>query len=268
MIQKGAVHEVPNSHPRDGFASTLFLVPKRGGGQSQRVKSILRTPTFQNGGYSHAAGSSQRKRPSGKDWFKRRILYPIPIWKNHQKYLQFLWKDTLLEFTCLPFGLASAPLVLTKILRPVIALLRKHGVQLIISLDDILIMAESVEIAKAHANLAVNLLTRLEWQKSSIKMPQYSYRDKNFLGWGACCEDLNKGGHWSQTKDLLHINCLKLIAGGFALKSFVKDRCHIKVLLLMDNRTSVAYLNKVGTHPHAFSLPWPIKYGSGVSTEV
>lgn len=87
--------------------------------------------------------------------------FTIPIWKNHQKYLQFLWKDTLLEFTCLPFGLASAPLALTKIIRPVVALLHKQGVQLIISLDDILIMAESVEMAKGHANLEVNLLTSL-----------------------------------------------------------------------------------------------------------
>jgi len=40
-------------------------------------------------------------------------------------------------------------------------LLHKQGVQLIISLDDILIMVESVEIAKGHANLEVNLLTSL-----------------------------------------------------------------------------------------------------------
>ena len=43
--------------------------------QSQRAKSILRIPTFQNGWYSHVAGSPQRKRPPGKDRFKRRILY-------------------------------------------------------------------------------------------------------------------------------------------------------------------------------------------------
>lgn len=33
----------------------------------------------------------------------------VPIWKGHQKYLRFLWKDTMLEFACLPFGLATAP---------------------------------------------------------------------------------------------------------------------------------------------------------------
>lgn len=71
--------------------------------------------------------------------------------------------------------------------------------------------------------------------------------DASSLG-GARCGDLRTGGHWSQAERLLHINCLELIAEGFALKSFVKDRCHIKILLLMDNQTSVAYLNKMGGH--------------------
>lgn len=44
------------------------------------------------------------------------ILYLI----NHRKFLRFLWKENLHEFACLPFGLASAPRVFTKILKPVI----------------------------------------------------------------------------------------------------------------------------------------------------
>jgi len=32
----------------------------------------------------------------------------VPIWQKHQRYLRFLWRDSLLEFACLPFGLASA----------------------------------------------------------------------------------------------------------------------------------------------------------------
>ncbi|CAB4003828.1 Hypothetical predicted protein, partial [Paramuricea clavata] len=45
----------------------------------------------------------------------------VPIWKNHQKYLQFLWKDTMLEFAyAFPFGLAIAPRVFTKLMKPVV----------------------------------------------------------------------------------------------------------------------------------------------------
>ena len=108
--------------------------------------------------------------------------FTIPIWKNHQKYLRFLWKDTLLEFTCLPFGLASEPLVFTKILRPVVALLRKQGVRLIIYLDDILIMAESVEFPKTHANLAVSLLVSLGFMINHKKTVLTPSQQLEFLG--------------------------------------------------------------------------------------
>lgn len=186
MIQKGAVHAVPNSHPRDGFVNSLFLVPKKGGGQRpvinfKGLNQFLKYQHFKVEGI-HMLRDLVKENDHLVEIDLKDAYFTIPIWKNHQKYLRFLWKDTLLEFTCLPFGLASAPLVFTKILRPVVALLRKQGVRLIIYLDDIPIMAESVEIAKAHANLAVNLLTSLGFvinHKKSVLNPS---QQLEFLG--------------------------------------------------------------------------------------
>ena len=67
----------------------------------------------------------------------RDAYFVIPIWENHKKYLRFRWKDSLLEFMCLPFGLAVAPRVFTKIMKPVVALLRRMGIRLIVCLDDL-----------------------------------------------------------------------------------------------------------------------------------
>ena len=58
-------------------------------------------------------------------------------------------QGTTYEFNCLPFGLSSAPWVFTKTLKPVAALLRELGVRMVIYIDDILIMAESMELAKS-----------------------------------------------------------------------------------------------------------------------
>ena len=85
----------------------------------------------------------------------------VPIWQNHQKYLRFLWRDSLLEFACLPFGLASAPRVFTKLLKPVLSILRQRGIRLIVYLDDILLMAPSVEQVLPHAASTLNLLEGL-----------------------------------------------------------------------------------------------------------
>lgn len=52
----------------------------------------------------------------------------IPTAKAHWRYLRFQWKAQNYEFRTLPFDLASAPRVFTKLLRPVAAVMRKKGI--------------------------------------------------------------------------------------------------------------------------------------------
>ena len=44
----------------------------------------------------------------------------------------------------------------------------------------------------------------------------------------------------------LHINCLELLAGSFAVKSFAKRRLCAHARLRMDNTSAVAYVNRLG----------------------
>ena len=53
--------------------------------------------------------------------------FSVPVDRSHQKYLKFLWKRKLYKFTCLAQGLACAPRVFTKLLKPVYAYLRLKG---------------------------------------------------------------------------------------------------------------------------------------------
>lgn len=76
-----------------------------------------------------------------------------------QDLLQLWWKNMPFRFSCLPFGLTSALRLFTKILKPVIAYLRK-GISLIVYIDDILIIADTEELARRHAQLTWKLL---EW---------------------------------------------------------------------------------------------------------
>ena len=43
----------------------------------------------------------------------------VPMAIEHRKYLRFLWKNTLYQYTCLPNGLAPSPRYFTKLLKPV-----------------------------------------------------------------------------------------------------------------------------------------------------
>ena len=70
--------------------------------------------------------------------------------------------------------------------------------------------------------------------------------DASTMGWGACCGNFQTRGPWSQSQRLLHINCLELLAGGFALKLFLRNKCNIHVKVMMDNTTAISYINKMG----------------------
>ena len=56
----------------------------------------------------------------------------IPVCVAHQKFLQFRWKGQLWNYTCLPFVLADTPRAFTKVLTPVVKLLRGHRVILVV----------------------------------------------------------------------------------------------------------------------------------------
>ena len=86
------------------------------------------------------------------------------------------------HFTCLPFGLATSPREFTKLLWPVVQLLRLQGIKLHVYLNDWLIPSSSVVQARTHADLVLQVLQHLGWvinfSKSNLVPSQqfYSYR--------------------------------------------------------------------------------------------
>jgi hypothetical protein len=114
LLLKQAIHPVQS--PEAGFISSIFVVPKKDGGNRPVVNL---KPLNQFLGYEHfkMEGIHMLRNLLKKGDFLVKIdlkdaYLTVPIWKNHHKYLRFLWKDTMLEFAFLPFGLATAPRVL------------------------------------------------------------------------------------------------------------------------------------------------------------
>ena len=73
------------------------------------------------------------------------VYLMVPIDKNHTKFLRFVHRDQLYQFLSLSFGLSSAPLVFTKLIKPVLGYLRETGIKFLAYLDDFLIMENSDE---------------------------------------------------------------------------------------------------------------------------
>ena len=61
------------------------------------------------------------------DWFTNVDLkdayFHVLIVPTQQKYLRFMWEGIMFQFTCLPFGLSSAPRTFTKLMKPILAVL-------------------------------------------------------------------------------------------------------------------------------------------------
>ena len=70
--------------------------------------------------------------------------------------------------------------------------------------------------------------------------------DASRMGWGAFCQGETTGGCWDQQEQAFHINALEMLAVLYALKAFLKHHQNKTVLILSDNTSVVAHINKMG----------------------
>ena len=70
--------------------------------------------------------------------------------------------------------------------------------------------------------------------------------DASTQGWGGSHQSTSTGGPWAPLEKEWHINCLELLVATLALKTFVKHKTGISVLMKIDNTTAVAYINNQG----------------------
>lgn len=290
----------------------------------------------------------------------------VNVDKESRRLLRFGFQNILYEYTCLCFGLSTAPFVFTKIMKEVVRKLRKMGYLSVIYLDDILLLATTYEKCLENVNATVSLLRELgfiisdksvmipskqieflglnfdsikmtvslperkvnqikklcqklafnkntqirniaeaigilvaatpganysplytrqiehdksralelshgnydsymtlsadsisdlKWWESHVTIlclvPSYNFAftiftDASLLGWGASTSTDCVKGTWSATEKRFHINALELMAVENALKYFVAIKTKIQILLRVDNKTAISYINKYG----------------------
>jgi len=122
---------------------------------------------------------------------------------------------------------------------------------------------QSVKIAAIHAHqetciLSPEAIKDLMWWRSNIPhhcsspilKPEASMvitSDASLLGWGAAYQQQRTGGPWTAEEAQNHINLLELKAAYLALQCFLKESVSVTVLIRMDNRTAISYLNRMGS---------------------
>ena len=100
-------------------------------------------------------------------------------------------------------------------------------------------------------------ITELIWWKDNIRSvvgrsiadsepDLVIFSDACLTGWGASMQGLEARGPWLPDECLRHINELEMLAAFNALQSFANNARNVCIHLMIDNSTTVAYLNKCG----------------------
>lgn len=177
LRQKAAIQEVDPC--RGQFVSRLFTVPKKGGACRPVVNLKPLNQFVARKHFKMENASMIRDLLREGDWMTsldlKDAFLSVPIHADHRKYLRFQWQKELYEFTCLPFGLTSAPRVFTKLMKAVMAVLRRRGIRCMIFIDDLLFLSASrlelIEITKEAMILLKHIGFLINLEKSQI-MPQ------------------------------------------------------------------------------------------------
>ena len=185
LLMKGTIERVTNLRSL-GFYSRLFLVPKKTGDLRPVIDLSTLNRHMVVPHFKIETQGSVRSAIRSQEWAVsidiRDAYLHVPMHQAVRKYLRFVVNKKVYQFTCLPFGLATSPREFTKLLRPVVSLLRQQGVKLQVYLDDWLIRADTPEEAQLHSQTIIKVLQFLGWIINFEKSDLTPSQDFQFIG--------------------------------------------------------------------------------------
>lgn len=161
---------------KNQFLSSYFLVPKSDGSfrfilNLKALNKFIDTKHFKMEGVKTASELIFPGNFMGSIDLQD-AYFLVPIHWQSKKFLRFEFAGKLYQFTCLPMGLSSCPLIFTKIMNPVVKYLRLNGFVSVKYLDDILCIGETFEMCAKNIEITVALLQKLgfiiNYKKSNL----------------------------------------------------------------------------------------------------
>ncbi len=164
---------------KDQFLGHLFLIPQKDGSyrpvfNMKELNQFVQYEKLKMEGMPMLCTLLEKN-----DWMTKIDLkdayFCLPIAHEHKKLFRFRWDNALFQFRVCPFGLASAPRIFTKILKPAMGFCRRLGIRLLIYLDDLIILNQNPENLTVDTNSIIWILQHLgfviNWNKS-VPVPQ------------------------------------------------------------------------------------------------
>ena len=108
--------------------------------------------------------------------------YSIPVAEEDQIFLKFEWQGNYFQFICLPNGLASAPRLFTKVLKPIYAHLRSQGHFCMGHIDYSFLMGYNYTSCEENILEMVNTFLKLRFVIHPTKSVLMPTQEIEFLG--------------------------------------------------------------------------------------
>ncbi|XP_064414828.1 uncharacterized protein LOC135357146 [Latimeria chalumnae] len=181
-----AAEPVPEGQEGTGFYSRYFLIPKKSGGlwpilDLRRLNQSLRVKKFR----MVSLGTLIPSLSQG-DWYCALDLKDaythVAICPSHKRFLRFTVNGCHFQYRVLPFGLATAPRVFTKVLSLAAAHLRRQGIFVYPYLDDWLIRGNSEEEVARSLSTTMHLLSALGFVLNLVKSQLRPVQNITFIG--------------------------------------------------------------------------------------
>ena len=182
MLEKLSISKV--CYLKREFYGSLFLISKKDGG-NQAVINLNDLNQFIP--YKHFKMEGLQKYVFQKrDYMCKRDLkdgyFSVPLHKDSRNLVRFLWAGNLYVFLCPCFGLAPAPTIFKKLLKVPISALRLQMITIIIYLDDLLILGNSMSEIFMARDSVIFLLQHLGFVISLKKCVSYPVQEIELLG--------------------------------------------------------------------------------------
>lgn len=152
-------------HCEDQYVSNIFLVPKPNGSH-RLILNLKQLNKFIHTEHFKMEDKNVSMKLLSNNCFMALIdlkdaYHLVSIVPEDRKYLRFLFNGQLYQYTVVPFGLCSAPLLFTKLVKPIMAFLRRKGLLSVNYLDDFLLIGKDYDECLWNVKITCNTLNKL-----------------------------------------------------------------------------------------------------------
>ena len=179
---------VPTFHEEGEFISNVFLRPKKTPGKYRLILNLKPlTPFIKYEHFKmdtiHTCIDLMTMQCFMASLDLQDAYFSVPIHRDYQKYLKFCWEGVLYKYVCMPQGLACAPRIFTKLLKPIFGTLRQQGYISSGYLDDLYLQGNTFDSCADNVQTTMELLVRLGFNISdkSVTTPTQTLNHLGFI---------------------------------------------------------------------------------------